>query len=122
MKSLTSKRLSDFLGDSNKSVNNLANHEKPPSNISANKTFDKFSIINLEPAMLGTDEMVDEAPFLFVGKSSFVNPTQNLQDIIESYKVFKEISTIEEVEESEFGLVPSIKYERSPMCNIICSY
>lgn len=49
--------------------------------------------------MFGTDEIVDEAPLLFVGKTlKTANPTQNLKDIIESFKVFKEISLIEDKE------------------------
>lgn len=99
VKSLTSKRLTDFLENSNKSIEDQTNHSVSSSKISNNvKTYDKYSIINLEPTMFETDEIVNEAPLLFVGKESSVNPTQNLQEIIESYKIFKEITSIEDKE------------------------
>lgn len=104
VKSLTSKRLSDFLDDSNKSITD--GHQVPSERTDSQTTFEKFSIINLEPTLFGTDEIVDEAPLLFVGTASTVSPTKHLQDIIESYKVFKEISLIEEKDaEDEFRLV-----------------
>lgn len=99
MKSLTSKRLADFLDDSVRA--SLSNNE-PATSEAGSKTIklEKYSIINLEPALFGTDESVDEAPLLFVGKTlENVDPTQNLLDIIESFKVFKEISLIEDAEE-----------------------
>lgn len=112
VKSLTSKRLTDFLEETKKSykefINSLPNHEVSPTNIGKIATdVDKNSALNLEPATFGTDEIVDEAPVLFVGSTSFINVSHKLEDIIESYKNFKEITSLEEkdVEGNEFGLV-----------------
>lgn len=105
VKSLTSKRLSDFLDASNNSIKDLENREVSSQVAASKPKIEKYSIIDLEPVMFGTNEMVDEAPLLFVGKTN-VNPTENLQDIIESYKIFREISEIEDKEfEEQFRFV-----------------
>lgn len=95
VKNLTSKRLSDFLDDSNKSIEEETNHGVSSAATDNKNLFDKYSIINLK-TLLGTDEFAEEAPVLFVGRASAVDPTQNLHDIIESYNIFKEISSIED--------------------------
>lgn len=103
VKSLTSKRLTDFLEDTKNSYK--ANDDVAPSIISNNVTDShKHSVLNLESTSFGMEEMVDEAPVLFVGSTSLVNHSQNLHDIIESYRIFKEITSTEE-KDAEFGLV-----------------
>lgn len=90
VKSLTSTNLTNFVEASN-------NLESANREVSSNQTtIEKCSIINLNPSLFSTDEIVDEAPLFFVGKTTNVNPTQNLQQIIESYRIFKEISSIED--------------------------
>lgn len=108
VKSLKSKRLTDFLEDTKKAYKDQPNHEVSPSNITPSVTdSDKNSILNLEPATFETDEMGDETPVLFVGNKNFVKSSQNINDIMESYKNFKEMTSMEEevAEETEFVLV-----------------
>lgn len=103
VESLRSKRLSDFFNDANKPIDEVSSKESD-----SNKVFEKYSIINLK-TLFGTDEVAEEAPLLFVGKATNVSPTQNLQEIIESYRVFKEITSIEDKDvEDQFRLVVSI--------------
>lgn len=106
VKSLTSKRFTDFLDNTSESMKDSVVNPERSSNIAESKpTFEKYSIIHLEPKLFEPDEIVDEAPLLFVGKDS-VDPTQNLQDIIESYRLFKDISSIEEKDSNDqFRLV-----------------
>lgn len=119
VKSLTSKRLSDFLDASSNLIKDPVNHEVADSK----PTFEKYSIINLEPALFQTDEIVDEAPLLFVGKTSVANPAQNLQDIIESYKIFKEISSIEYKDiEDQFRSVSCVMSTHQFLCNNFCVF
>lgn len=116
VKSLTTKRLSDFMDAANKS--NPVSNQVPSIVADRKPTFQKYSIINLEPAMLETDEIVDEAPLLFVGKASIANPMQNLPDIIESYKIFLEISSIEDKDvEDQFR---SVSFAQCSPWGILC--
>lgn len=106
------KSLSDFLDHPNSLSDQTKHKLKPSSKHAADATiYQKYSIINLEPAIFGIDEIVEEAPLLFVGKNSFklVGPTQNLEEIIESFKMFKEINENEDhdylIEDNVLGLV-----------------
>lgn len=100
-KSLTSKRLTDFL-DSSNSKNKVATNDKVSNVASGQKTLEKYSIVDLEPLSFETDE----APLLFVGKTITVNSEQNFTDIIESYKIFKEMTSNDDNEaEDVFRLV-----------------
>lgn len=81
MKSLTSTRLADFLGHSNKSVT------VQPDDVDSNN---QTSIVNLGRAMFESDECIGEAPALVVAKMFQVDPTKNLQAILESYRMFRE--------------------------------
>lgn len=113
VKSLTSKRLSDFLDASNDLIKDPENREMPSNAADSKPKIEKYSIIDLEPTMFGTYEMVDEAPLLFVGKTN-VYPTQNLQAIIESYRTFREISEIEDKDFEELYrlvLIPWRQYD-----------
>lgn len=119
MKSLTTKRLSDFMDAANNL--NPVNHKVSSIVADSKPTFEKYSIINLEPAMLETNEIVDEAPLLFVGKTSIANPMQNLPDIIESYKIFVEISSIEDKDvEDQFRSVSLCNVHGDFLFNNLC--
>lgn len=78
VKSLTSSRLSNFLDDSYLAI--------------GEKSADRNSIINLSRAVFESDENMSEAPVLVVAKKSKADPMDNLQAIIESYRVFREES------------------------------
>lgn len=82
MKSLTSSRLSNFLDDSYLAI--------------GEKSADRNSIINLSRAVFESDENMSEAPVLVVAQKSKADPMDNLQAIIESYRVFREeVSSVE---------------------------
>lgn len=105
---LKSKQLTEFiekgaLTDSNhvkKSDSSSENSSKSSNNGSAidNSIIEgqKYSLINLGSNVIPTNDLgITEAPLLFVGKGSvrLAKGTTKLQDIIDSYKLFKEMHT-----------------------------
>ncbi|KAJ6633382.1 DNA-directed RNA polymerase, mitochondrial [Pseudolycoriella hygida] len=101
VKNLTTKHLENFVESSEELVAEPKSSKVPDGKT----TFEKYSIINVKPFAFGTNEIADEGPLFFAGKTFVRDPKESLQEIIESYKIFREMSSVGDVngeEEQDF--------------------